>query len=290
MPAQRACLPGSVCLSPHRKTQSSLLKGFGWLVRKDIPLFHQSTSGKVMRSFSVSLHPSMSLVVMCIALLSTVDSTSAFALFDVPGTSIGQPSRSRRRRIVGTTKPADGTTTDASVVTLSEMKRPILDQIASTLFQLENDRVRKSSVEDDQGRIGEPMEWSESNSLANKFSQLVQNNELGYQFKQFVADIVAGQDFDQEATAEQIDTFVASHPVAMFSFTSCIEYVTMELDELPENQGNEIRAMLGRKTRRTSVPSIFINGQSIGGCNDGPGLLPLAESGELKKMLASSSS
>jgi glutaredoxin 3 len=186
-------------------------------------------------------------------------------------------------------------------VALSDMKRPILDQIASTLFKLENDRVRNSSVQDDQGRVGEPMEWSESNSLANRFSQLIQSNELGYQFKQFVADIVAG-DFDKDSTAQKIDSFVDSNQqVTMFSFTSCpfcrrakdyldsenISYVSMELEELPDNEGNEIRAMLGRKTRRTSVPSIFINGKYIGGCNDGPGLLPLAESGELEKMLAS---
>ena len=35
-------------------------------------------------------------------------------------------------------------------------------------------------------------------SDANKFSQIVQNNELGYRFKQFVADIVAGQEYDHE--------------------------------------------------------------------------------------------
>jgi glutaredoxin 3 len=192
-----------------------------------------------------------------------------------------------------------------NVVALSDMKRPILDQIATKLFKLETDRVRDSSVEDDQGRLGEPMEWSESNSLANRFSQLIQSNELGYQFKQFVADIVAG-DFDKDVTAQKIDSFVdvdsnSNHQVTMFSFTSCpfcrrakdyldsenISYVSMELDELPDNEGNEIRAMLGRKTRRTSVPSIFINGKYIGGCNDGPGLLPLGESGELEKMLAS---
>ena len=64
-----------------------------------------------------------------------------------------------------------------------------------------------------------------------------------------------------------------------------IPYQSLELDDLPGNRGNEIRAMLGRKTRRTSVPSIFIGGQYIGGCNDGPGLLPLAESGQLKLYL-----
>ena len=88
--------------------------------------------------------------------------------------------------------------------------------------------------------------------------------------------------------------------VAMFSFTTCpfcrqakdyfeengIKYVSMELDELEGNKGNEIRASLGKMTKRTSVPAIFINGEEIGGLNDGmPGLMPLVESGELKKML-----
>jgi glutaredoxin 3 len=179
------------------------------------------------------------------------------------------------------------------------MKRPLLDQLASLLFKLENDRVEKSSVSDEKGRKGEPMEWSNSNSLANQFSQLVAGNTLGYRFKQFVADIVAGDDFDKEAVGAKIDQFVTDHPVAMFSFTTCpfcrrakdfldekgILYVSMELDELEGNAGNEIRSILGRKTGRTSVPSIFVGGKCIGGCNDGPGLLPLAESGELDKLL-----
>mmetsp|Transcript_8546 Transcript_8546/g.12637 ORF Transcript_8546/g.12637 Transcript_8546/m.12637 type:complete len:232 (+) Transcript_8546:91-786(+) len=179
---------------------------------------------------------------------------------------------------------------------LNEMKRPILDQIATVLFKLENDRVEKSSEVDEKGRIGEPMAWSESDSLANKFSEVMAGP--GYAFKQFVADIVAGE-YDQEETEIYVNGFVASNDVAMFSFSTCpfcrrakdfldesgISYTAIELDELPENRGNEIRAQLGRLTRRTSVPSIFVRGQFIGGCNDGPGLLPLAESGELKAML-----
>ena len=113
-----------------------------------------------------------------------------------------------------------------------------------------------------------------------------------YGFKQWVADIVAGSDYDANAVQAQIDDFINDSQVAMFSFTTCpfcrrakdeleqrgIAYAAMELDELPDNQGNIIRAELGRKTKRTSVPSIFVNGQYIGGCNDGsPGLLPLLE-------------
>jgi glutaredoxin-related protein len=64
-----------------------------------------------------------------------------------------------------------------------------------------------------------------------------------------------------------------------------IVYAAMELHELKGNAGNEIRAILGRKTKGTSGPQIFIKGHYIGGCNDGTGLLPLAESGELEKLL-----
>eukprot|EP00536_Pseudo-nitzschia_multiseries_P005095 jgi/Psemu1/303111/fgenesh1_kg.92_\ len=188
---------------------------------------------------------------------------------------------------------------DTSSTSLSSMKRPVLDQLASFLFRLENDRVVKSTVVDDMGRSGEPMEWSESDSLANRFSTIVASNSLGYRFKQFVADIVAGDDYDVEQVNARIDNFVSDNPVAMFSFTTCpfcrrakdlldekgVPYEVIELDELEGNAGNEIRANLGRKTGRTSVPSIFIGGNYIGGCNDGPGLLPLEKSGELDVLL-----
>lgn len=181
---------------------------------------------------------------------------------------------------------------------LGGMKRPILDQIASALFKLENARVDASSVEDGKGRTGEPMEWSESNSAANQFSELVATNPIGYRFKQWVADIVAGE-FDEEAVTSRVNSFIDENKVAMFSFTTCpfcrrakdfldeksIDYKALELDELQGNEGNQIRAVLGRRTKRTSVPSIFIGGKYIGGCNDGPGLLPLAETGELDKIL-----
>ena len=143
------------------------------------------------------------------------------------------------------------------------------------------------------------MEWSESDSMANRLSTAIAGNGLGYRFKQFVADIVAGDDYDPQAVGARIDGLVSDNPVVVFSFTTCpfcrrakdrldekgVEYKAVELDELEGNGGNEIRATLGRKTGRTSVPSIFIGGKYIGGCNDGPGLLPLDESGELDTLL-----
>lgn len=180
------------------------------------------------------------------------------------------------------------------------MKRPILDQIASTLFRLENERVESSSVIDDKGRYGEPMEWSKKESYANKLSELIASNPIGYQLKQFVANVIAGNDYNTTATQDKIQTLIDTNDIIMFSFTTCpfcrkakdildeqnVIYNVLELDTLLNSEGNEIRAELGKITKRTSVPSIFINQIYIGGCNDGnPGLIKLIQSGEFHKMM-----
>jgi glutaredoxin 3 len=186
------------------------------------------------------------------------------------------------------------------LLTIHAMKRPILDQIATALYRLETSRVEASSKLDDDGRYGEPMEWSESNSLPNLVSEWIASNPLGYMFKQMVADLIAGNDYDKDATMTLIESFISENKVAMFSFTSCpfcrkakdllvekgIEFQVMELDQLEGNLGNQIRSCLGRKTKRTSVPSIFIGGKYIGGCNDGPGLLTLDSNGTLDQLIA----
>ena len=53
------------------------------------------------------------------------------------------------------------------------MQRPLADRAASFLFSLETARVEASSVVDESGREGEPMEWAEASSLANRFSEAV---------------------------------------------------------------------------------------------------------------------
>ena len=57
----------------------------------------------------------------------------------------------------------------------------------------------------------------------------------------------------------------------------------VELDE--EADGAAMRCRLGIRTGRTSVPSVWVAGEYIGGLNDGPGLLPLDEQGELEPKL-----
>ena len=63
----------------------------------------------------------------------------------------------------------------------------------------------------------------------------------------------------------------------------------VRLDD-PWDKGNVMRAALGRLTGKSSVPSIWIGGEYIGGCDDGPseaapGLVPLAFRGTLREKL-----
>uniref|UniRef100_A0A0K6S8N2 Glutaredoxin domain-containing protein n=1 Tax=Chromera velia CCMP2878 TaxID=1169474 RepID=A0A0K6S8N2_9ALVE len=64
----------------------------------------------------------------------------------------------------------------------------------------------------------------------------------------------------------------------------------VELDgdlDVDAETGKAIRAELGKRTGRTSVPSVWVGGQFVGGCNDGGlgGVIPLLRAGALQKML-----
>ena len=60
-------------------------------------------------------------------------------------------------------------------------------------------------------------------------------------------------------------------------------YSVLELDL--DEEGAALRARLGRRTGRTSVPSVWIGGEYYGGLNDGPGLVPLEAEGLLEPKL-----
>jgi glutaredoxin 3 len=62
-------------------------------------------------------------------------------------------------------------------------------------------------------------------------------------------------------------------------------YTAVELDTLPD--GKALRAELARMTDRTSVPNVFISGRTVGGCQDGPGVVTLHQRGELVPLLKS---
>lgn len=63
----------------------------------------------------------------------------------------------------------------------------------------------------------------------------------------------------------------------------------IRLDD-PWSEGNRIRAALGRKVGRSSVPCVFIGGEYVGGFDGGvgdeaPGMVALAFKGTLRGML-----
>lgn len=62
-------------------------------------------------------------------------------------------------------------------------------------------------------------------------------------------------------------------------------YTAVELDK--DEEGTAIRAEMGDMLGRTSVPAIWIKGNFIGGCNDGPlgGVNTLEREGKLDGML-----
>jgi len=62
------------------------------------------------------------------------------------------------------------------------------------------------------------------------------------------------------------------------------KYTALELDTMG-TEGKAIRAELAEMTDRTSVPNIFISGNNVGGCNDGPGVMTLHKEGKLVPLL-----
>ncbi|KAL1525282.1 hypothetical protein AB1Y20_020145 [Prymnesium parvum] len=117
-------------------------------------------------------------------------------------------------------------------------------------------------------------------------------------FKQGVAEAIAGK-FDRDAVAAEVQTLAASAPLVLFTWEaspSCKKALKLlaiaratpkivRLDD-PWDEGNKKRAALGRLTGKSSVPSIWIGGKYIGGCEDGPspeapGLVPMAFAGTL---------
>mmetsp|Transcript_58397 Transcript_58397/g.127762 ORF Transcript_58397/g.127762 Transcript_58397/m.127762 type:complete len:128 (+) Transcript_58397:266-649(+) len=105
-------------------------------------------------------------------------------------------------------------------------------------------------------------------------------------------------DYDEEAAQKKLEGYIGGDKVVMFSFSKCpfcikakkelndmgVPFTALDLDQM-DQEGKELRAELAKKTKRTSMPNIFIAGEGIGGCNDGPGLMTLKKEGKLEPML-----
>lgn len=187
-------------------------------------------------------------------------------------------------------------------VTLPAKLSPLgsTDPIAGPLVAVARRTGLLPAAEED-GWTGEPTAWAESDSLAQRLSELTQQFAGG--FKQFAAEAVAGE-YDAAAVDASIDEAIGSTGgVTVFAFGSCpfckkakelldgkgAAYTWVLLDE--RDDGAAVRAQLGRRTGRTSVPSVWIASNYVGGLNDGlddvrsPGLAPLDRRGELDAML-----
>ena len=135
------------------------------------------------------------------------------------------------------------------------------------------------------------------NILSNDSNYLVDQNKA-----RVYSGAMPGQ--DMEVIRQTLDSWIQEYPILMLSMTECpyckkaksilkekrensnVRYHVIELDQI--DIGGAIRQeYTKRNDGRSSVPAIWINGQFIGGCNDGaPGLIPLIDSGEFEKMIA----
>mmetsp|Transcript_5435 Transcript_5435/g.16083 ORF Transcript_5435/g.16083 Transcript_5435/m.16083 type:complete len:147 (-) Transcript_5435:142-582(-) len=115
--------------------------------------------------------------------------------------------------------------------------------------------------------------------------------------KLWLAKMQAGE-YDKGTVRAKVDSLIQDNPVVVFSFSKCpfcikakkeltdmgVNFKAVELDQM-QAEGMQIRAELADMTKRTSMPNIWIGGEGVGGCNDGPGLLTLKKQGELMPML-----
>lgn len=129
-----------------------------------------------------------------------------------------------------------------------------------------------------------------------------ESSAAGSSFKQIIADVLAGE-YDADSVNAKLDELINSAPVVMFIWEASpfskkairamdmigADVKIVRLDD-PWDEGNPLRAELGRRTGRTSVPCIFIGGEYVGGYDAGvgeesPGIVDLAFRGTLHSKL-----
>ena len=119
-----------------------------------------------------------------------------------------------------------------------------------------------------------------------------------------MANVLAGE-YDGAEIQSLIEEQIKSAPCVMFTWErspACVQakkamklmgildqVVEFPLDK-PWAEGNPIRAELGKKVGRSSVPSIFIGGKYVGGfdggvSDDAPGIQAMAFQGKLRPAL-----
>mmetsp|Transcript_6572 Transcript_6572/g.12355 ORF Transcript_6572/g.12355 Transcript_6572/m.12355 type:complete len:111 (+) Transcript_6572:30-362(+) len=101
----------------------------------------------------------------------------------------------------------------------------------------------------------------------------------------------------ESKSSDPVDALLKANALVVFSATYCpyctkVKKLLKDLganakivETNVEKNGAELKKSLLAKTGRSSVPQVFVAGKFIGGCNDGPGVMPLHQSGKLVPML-----
>ena len=145
-------------------------------------------------------------------------------------------------------------------------------------------------------------------SWAGKLVEDIMKEEQTYLGEWKIQKIIeaAGEDtYDCNEIQAEIHHNVTTHSIVMYSFSDCPWFLAakellfkqqnyptpliIEIDEIG-NKGKHIRAELAKLTKRTSMPNIYISGESIGGYTDGQptnynGLRSMYENGMLDELL-----
>ena len=101
-------------------------------------------------------------------------------------------------------------------------------------------------------------------------------------------DAVATESVDDIVAAEGCVVFISSSCPYCAQAVAALEQSGVEhrVVECTAESREALRAMTGK----TSVPSGWVMGKYIGGCNDGPegwmGIIPMLRSGKLKELMA----
>lgn len=106
--------------------------------------------------------------------------------------------------------------------------------------------------------------------------------------KRWFATATAGA-YDEVAERARLDSLIAADDVVLFTYSYDVAFgrtvrVALEAEGVDVREhdldrlanGQALVAEITRRTGRSSIPSVFVAGESIGGCNDGsPGVRPL---------------
>lgn len=94
--------------------------------------------------------------------------------------------------------------------------------------------------------------------------------------------------------ANDVQTLIESNDLVMFVSRTCpycaqAEMLLTDYEPRVVEATADMRGKLAEMTGKTSVPSVWVKGQYVGGCNDGPedwmGVVPMLNSGKMEELL-----